>query len=311
MIPSLLTPVLVSIGVFVGVIVCGILLMRSLFLFVTVQGGSMAPTLKPQDHVLVLRKGMTRKLKKDAIVLLKNLSEQHLLPSPEASFIKRIVAIEGETYIDTSSEKLPESLDEYHTLDELGRRHWRIPSGKVFVCGDNRVVSRDSRMWGPVSLSDIEGVVIHQFRRRERVSVPENPITPSLLAIGQQAPDFNLLDTHGEYVRLQDTRGQRLLLLFVAYNRLAHTMLPPILTKATHIASKGVTVLIMCDGSLERARLLQKDFAITLPVLVASQSQTSVYTDYQIYGNPCYYVIDEEGHVAEADIANAHSWQWD
>jgi signal peptidase I len=311
MIPSILNPVLVSLGVFVGIIACGILLARSLFLFVTVRGESMTPTLKPQDHVLVLRKWATRKLKKGAIVLLKNPSEQHLLPSPGTSFIKRIVAMEGDTYIDTDSEMLPESLYEHYTLDETGRRHWHIPSGKVFVCGDNLAASRDSRKWGPVPLSAIQGVVVHQFRRKAQIPIPESPFTLSFLAIGQEAPNFTVSDTHGECVTLQDMRGQRLLLLFTAYHRLAHTMLPPLLTQATNVSSKGITVLIICDGSLERARLLQKDFAITFPVLVAPQSQISLYKDYQIHGTPCYYLIDEEGQVAEAGIANAHSWQWD
>lgn len=195
-IPFTLNPMIVSTSVLIGLIAGGIVLLRSRFLFVTVQGRSMAPTLQPQDHVLVLRMRATKKIKKGAIVLLdasaaRNLLQsaarrlpppavQHLAPANaplikrvaaaagKTSFIKRVVAVAGETYIDTHIDpgtSVPlKSVEKPSPLNET--ICWHIPPGMVFVCGDNLAASFDSRTWGPVPLNVIQGVVIHHFKKQ-------------------------------------------------------------------------------------------------------------------------------------------------
>lgn len=308
MLPSLQSLLIVSLSVFVGLSLGCTILFRALFLFITVNGRSMAPTLEPQDHVLVLRMWMARKIKKGDIVLLKHPAS---LSSSDAFFIKRVVAMEGDAYTEPGNGAPSLSLDGQQTRDETGRRCWHIPSGKVFVCGDHLAASHDSREWGPLPLSAIQGVLIHQFKRKAQVPVPESSFSLSFLTIGQEAPDFTVSDTGGAYLTLREMRGQRLLLLFTSYHQLAHKLLPTLLAQATSAARLGMTVLIICDEALERARLMQEDFSIPFPVLVAPKNATSVYHDYQVRGTPCYYLIDEKGHVAEAGIPNALSWRWD
>jgi signal peptidase I len=161
--PFALKLLLVSAGVLAGLIVGGIALLRSLLLFVTVKGASMTPTLRHQDRVLVLRARAVRKIKKGAIVLL-DASALPNLPSPGTSFIKRVVAVAGETYTEPGTSLPLQPVDELSPLKET--RRWLIPPGMVFVCGDHLAASSDSRAWGPVPLSIVEGVVIYHFKKQ-------------------------------------------------------------------------------------------------------------------------------------------------
>jgi signal peptidase I len=83
----------------------------------------------------------------------------------KTDYIKRCVAVEGQTvelkgsilYIDN----VP--LDEGFTKYVLGSNHPRqygpyvIPEGHVFMMGDNRDNSADSRAWGPLDMKLISG----------------------------------------------------------------------------------------------------------------------------------------------------------
>jgi len=90
---------------------------------------------------------------------------------PSRDFIKRCVAVEGQTleirnkvlYIDGVPQKEPYVIhsDERTIPREVSARDnfgpTVVPKGHIFMMGDNRDNSHDSRFWGPLPLSLVKG----------------------------------------------------------------------------------------------------------------------------------------------------------
>jgi signal peptidase I len=123
---------------------------------------SMYPTLDKGDRVLVNKLSYRlHDVNRGDLVVFERPEGQ-----PESDIkdlIKRVIALSGETiearegviYID--GEQLDESdyLVEGVTTDNLPRQE--IPDGHVFVMGDNRGDSADSRVFGPIDEDTIVG----------------------------------------------------------------------------------------------------------------------------------------------------------
>ncbi len=143
-----------------------------------IPSGSMLPTLQIGDHILVNKflygprfeipltqmslgqlPGLRKPRPGDVVVFIwpKDRSKD---------FIKRVVAVEGETIEIRNKQVLVDGQprDDPHASwsaaphgpgDHYGP--FTVPPGHVFVMGDNREQSYDSRFWGPVPLGDIKG----------------------------------------------------------------------------------------------------------------------------------------------------------
>lgn len=79
-------------------------------------------------------------------------------------YMKRVVAIEGDTvyFKDGKLYLNGEKADESYLIEERGtysNKEFEVPAGCVFVLGDNRGVSSDSRRWDNpyVNVEDIKG----------------------------------------------------------------------------------------------------------------------------------------------------------
>jgi len=129
---------------------------------------AMLPTLMIDDRIVVdLKYYRKNNPSKNDIVVY------HFPGNPSGNFIKRIIAIENdilesrnkviyinknalkEPYIQQDNRKINKSRDNFGPII--------IPKGKVFVMGDNRDQSYDSRDFGYVDISQIKGKVIYIY----------------------------------------------------------------------------------------------------------------------------------------------------
>ncbi len=86
---------------------------------------------------------------------------------PSKDFIKRVIAVEGDVVEERNKQLLvngkpmTEPYVQYTDNSLLINRDnfgpYVVPHDKVFVMGDNRDRSYDSRYWGYVDLKDVEG----------------------------------------------------------------------------------------------------------------------------------------------------------
>lgn len=116
-----------------------------------VNGDSMNDTLFDGEMVLV-NKYDKDKLERFDIVVVKYNGEKLIkriigLPNEEISYIDNILYINGK--------KFSVPIDFEYTSDFDGMTE----DNQYFVLGDNRNISKDSRMIGPINKSDIEGKV--------------------------------------------------------------------------------------------------------------------------------------------------------
>ena len=136
----------------VQALVCSVLVAVMLFTFVIrmigVDGHSMVPTLQDGDRLLVLNSMLYDDYKYGDIVVLRKSS---FLSEP---IVKRVIATEGQTVdIDFSTGSvyvdgvlLKEDYINELTFTEEGTEFpLTVPEGSIFVMGDNRNHSNDSR----------------------------------------------------------------------------------------------------------------------------------------------------------------------
>jgi signal peptidase I len=164
-----------------------------------IPSGSMLPTLLIGDHILVNKfiYGTNLPFSENRVLVLRSPERGDMIvfkypEDPPRDFIKRVIAVEGdiiearnkkifingelliEPYIQhTDASILPAEIE---PRDNFGP--YRVPENQLFVMGDNRDQSYDSRYWGYVDIEKVRGKAfiiywswdsIEKFPRFERI----------------------------------------------------------------------------------------------------------------------------------------------
>lgn len=143
------------------IIILVVVLVRTFIITpVRVVGSSMDKTLK-EGEILLLEK-IDKKYKRYDIVVIKENNERIIkriigMPGESVKIVEGVIYINGEAIEDkyASSYTGDFSLDKFD-LDV-------IPENSYFVLGDNRIVSKDSRLLGPINKKKIQGKAIYRI----------------------------------------------------------------------------------------------------------------------------------------------------
>ncbi|WP_085523996.1 signal peptidase I [Tuberibacillus sp. Marseille-P3662] len=141
-------------------IILAALIRQFLFTHIMVDGRSMMPTLHDNDHLIVNRLETTfGDLERFDIVVFH--------ATEESDYIKRVIGLPGETIqykngqLIVDGKKIEEPFLQKYKQKTNGPLTYdfktKVPEGKVFVLGDNRRNSTDSRIIGSVDLDKIVG----------------------------------------------------------------------------------------------------------------------------------------------------------
>jgi signal peptidase I len=126
---------------------------------VRVPSESMSPTLVPGDHVLVDKLAYS-----DAQPRRRELVVAHD-PTGGGLLLKRVVAVGGDEVgvedgvLVVNGVPVEETFYDRKTVDGVYFGPLRVPDGRVFLLGDNRGNSVDSREFGAVPVSSLVGRV--------------------------------------------------------------------------------------------------------------------------------------------------------
>lgn len=145
-----------------------------IFTPVVVKGESMEPTLENKDKVVISK--ISEPDRFDVIVFKE--------PVKDEQYIKRVIGLPGDTvemknnvlYINGKSYEEPylknNNITGDFTLKELTGQE-RVPDGCIFVLGDNRMNSKDSRELGNISADSMIGEAKFRYYPLQEIGIPE------------------------------------------------------------------------------------------------------------------------------------------
>lgn len=146
-------------GAFAIAVACILLIRIRYFIVVEVTSNSMAPTILQGERLVFLRGAYSSSAPKrgDIVVLQNPLNKDELI-------VKRVIGLSGESIASYRGEVYisGKPLDEPYVggVATIGVQAMVIPEGCVYLLGDNRSLSEDSRDFGPVPIKHLLGKLL-------------------------------------------------------------------------------------------------------------------------------------------------------
>lgn len=173
--PSALRGAIEWVAVVVGAIVVALVVRTYLLQAFSIPSGSMETTLEISDRLLVnkLSYQFGEVERGDIVVFTKPES----LISPYDDLIKRVIGLPGDVVEGRDNQVFinGEALDEPYLDADVVIRDFgpvEVPGDHVFVMGDNRGNSADSRVFGPIDVDRIQGEAFLRYWPLSRVGTP-------------------------------------------------------------------------------------------------------------------------------------------
>ena len=166
--PNLWLPVVKELGLLLGkivsVILIFVLLLTFQFGFVRYQDLGMSPIIKDWDLVIFYRYNSSGYQAQDVVVVKFNGQNQ----------VSRVIATAGDTvdivgedlFINGALQQEANIFKPTYSYSEGIEFPITVPEGYIFVLGDNRTNSTDSRLYGCVKISESLGKVMLVIKRR-------------------------------------------------------------------------------------------------------------------------------------------------
>lgn len=142
---------------------------------IRVDGVSMEPTFQLGDYVVVNRLAYRAgDIERGDVVVFPAPN------SPEIDYIKRVIALPGDRIAVYNGAVVVNgvTLQEPYILEPQGGNYAErvVPDGYVFVMGDNRNNSDDSRSWGFLAIENIIGKAVFRYWPFTNMTVVDHPV---------------------------------------------------------------------------------------------------------------------------------------
>ncbi len=153
-----------------------------------VKGASMEPTFKSGEYIFTSK--ITYKFRKPErgdVIVFKSPK------NPDIEYIKRVIGLPGDKILFKNGEVYVNDRLLKEDYISAKTNLWEggfakegvpivIPENELFVMGDNRPRSSDSREFGPVTFSTVIGQVFYRYFPSDKVGLITNPLPKSLRA---------------------------------------------------------------------------------------------------------------------------------
>ncbi|RWR05976.1 signal peptidase I [Siminovitchia fortis] len=167
---------------FIVAIILAFICRQFLFSPITVFGESMSPSFLDHDKVVISK---TSKIQRFDVIVFDapDIENEHYikrvigLPGDSIEVKNDVLYINGkaykEPYLDENKRISPSNslTEDFSLLEKTGKS--KVPDNMLFVMGDNRLNSKDSRTFGLISYDSVIGEVKFRFYPLNEIGLPK------------------------------------------------------------------------------------------------------------------------------------------